>query len=201
MPSGYTEGVASGKVTEFKEYALLCARAFGACLSLRDEPLSSEIPEFKVSDHYLRRIKEAEEKIASLLSMTQQDKEENFNKYVSDIVKSAEEKLSERTEIKQRYEKMLEQARNFYPPSPEHYHYKSFMIEQLEQSIVWDCSDDYYLSQVAEIKSLSLEQWFYLQLDTAQSDLDYYKEQWQEEQDRVDHNNRWVKQLKESLGV
>ena len=47
MPSGYTEGVASGKVTEFKEYALLCARAFGACISLRDEPLSLEIPEFK----------------------------------------------------------------------------------------------------------------------------------------------------------
>lgn len=201
MPSGYTEPVASGKIIEFKEYALLCARAFGACISLRDEPLGLEIPEFKVNDYYLKRMQETEEEVASLLSMTQEDKEINFNKYVSDALKSAEEKLSEQTEIKQRYEKMLEQARHFDPPSPEHYNYKSFMIEQLKQSIEWDCSDDYYLGQIIEIKSLSLELWFKLQLYTAQSDLDYYKEQWQEEQDRVDKNNLWVKQLKESLGV
>lgn len=201
MPSGYTEGVASGKITEFKEYALLCARAFGACISLRDEPLSSEIPEFKVDDYYLNQAKETEEKIASLLSMTQQDKEENFNKYVSDIVKSAEENLSEKKIIKQRYEKMLEQARNFDPPSSNHYNYKSFMIEQLQNSIQWDCSDDYYLDQINRVKSLSLEEWFKSQLIIAQSDLDYYKEQLEEEQDRVNKNNLWVKQLKESLGV
>lgn len=132
MPSGYTESVASGKITEFKEYALLCARAFGACFSLRDEPLSSEISEFKVDDYYLNKVKETEEKIASLLSMTQQDKEAEFNKYVSDGLKLAEESISEKRKIKQRYENMLEQVKNFDPPSSEHSKYKSFMIKQLE---------------------------------------------------------------------
>jgi hypothetical protein len=42
MPTGYTAGVADGTITEFREYALLCARAFGACIMLRDEPVEEQ---------------------------------------------------------------------------------------------------------------------------------------------------------------
>lgn len=45
MPTGYTSGVAVGKVTDFREFALQCARAFGACISLSDESSDTPIPE------------------------------------------------------------------------------------------------------------------------------------------------------------
>jgi len=62
MPTGYTCQVQDGMITEFKEFALLCARNFGACITLRDEPLSPDIPEFEVSTErnlWVRRLHEA----------------------------------------------------------------------------------------------------------------------------------------------
>ena len=52
MPTGYTSGVATGEIKDFKTYALQCARAFGACIMLRDEPMSDEIPKFKALEMF-----------------------------------------------------------------------------------------------------------------------------------------------------
>ncbi len=38
MPSGYTENIYYGKKVAFKDFALGCARAFGACVMQRDDP-------------------------------------------------------------------------------------------------------------------------------------------------------------------
>ena len=40
MPTGYTCHIEDGTVTTLRQYALTCARAFGACASMRDEPLT-----------------------------------------------------------------------------------------------------------------------------------------------------------------
>lgn len=64
MPTGYTADVADGKITDFVEYALQCARAFGACIMLRDEPISSEIPEFQPSDYNANALAEAEKTLS-----------------------------------------------------------------------------------------------------------------------------------------
>lgn len=45
MPTGYTADVQSGKVTDFAEYAMNCARAFGALVLMRDDPSDADIPE------------------------------------------------------------------------------------------------------------------------------------------------------------
>lgn len=37
MPTGYTASVQEGKVTEFRDFAMECARAFGALVMMRDE--------------------------------------------------------------------------------------------------------------------------------------------------------------------
>ena len=60
MTTGYTDAVGKGEITEFKDYALLCARAFGACVSMRDEPLDAEIPEeFKPNDYHEKSLQKA----------------------------------------------------------------------------------------------------------------------------------------------
>ena len=35
MPTGYTAAVCSGEITEIKDFALSCARAFGALITMR----------------------------------------------------------------------------------------------------------------------------------------------------------------------
>lgn len=43
MPTGYTAAIKYG--ITFKEFALDCARNFGACISMRDEPRETPIPD------------------------------------------------------------------------------------------------------------------------------------------------------------
>ena len=69
MPTGYTAGVATGEIKDFKTYALQCARAFGACIMLRDEPMSDEIPEFKPSDHYEKSLAKATADLAAFTAI------------------------------------------------------------------------------------------------------------------------------------
>jgi hypothetical protein len=43
MPTGYTAPIADGMT--FEQFALGCARAFGALVTMRDEPSDAPIPE------------------------------------------------------------------------------------------------------------------------------------------------------------
>jgi hypothetical protein len=45
MPTGYTAAVADGTITEFPDFAMQCARAFGTLVLMRDEPQDAAIPE------------------------------------------------------------------------------------------------------------------------------------------------------------
>lgn len=37
MATAYTQGIINGKINTFKEFALVCARAFGAAAHMRDK--------------------------------------------------------------------------------------------------------------------------------------------------------------------
>jgi hypothetical protein len=61
----------------FKTYALNCARAFGACVTLRDEPGGGEnIPdEFTPSDYNAKAAQKARDELAALLNLTPDQRE------------------------------------------------------------------------------------------------------------------------------
>ena len=69
MPTGYTAWIEEGAT--FEEFILGCARAFGACISMRDEPLSKQIPEqFKESSYDKEKVQEYIELLKKYESMT-----------------------------------------------------------------------------------------------------------------------------------
>ena len=69
MPTGYTAAIKDG--ISFNEYALSCARAFGALIMMRDEPADAPIPdEFKPSDYHFKKIEEAKAELARLRAMS-----------------------------------------------------------------------------------------------------------------------------------
>lgn len=70
MPTIYTSDIRDG--ISFKTFALNCARAFGACVEIRDEPGGGEkIPEaFKASDYHLKKAIEDCNKLLVLNNMT-----------------------------------------------------------------------------------------------------------------------------------
>jgi hypothetical protein len=59
MPTGYTADIKNG--ISFKTFAMNCARAFGACVTLRDEPGGGDkIPEaFEASTYHAQQVEKA----------------------------------------------------------------------------------------------------------------------------------------------
>lgn len=196
MPTGYTADVADGKITSFKEYALQCARAFGACITLRDEPLSSEIPEFEADDYYLKSLQEEKQRLAEFMAMNQEQRQELYQKQCDNNKKIAEEEIERIAKVRERYEAMLAKAKAFKPPSAKHHSFAIFLVEQLEESIRHDCNSDYY-SKLQEYPKY--EEWEKEYISDLEWSINYYEEAYKKNLKNVEDRNKWVKQLKEAL--
>jgi hypothetical protein len=59
MPTGYTAKLYDGD-QKFQDFAMECARAFGALIEMRDEPMNAKIPEtFEPSEHHVNGLERA----------------------------------------------------------------------------------------------------------------------------------------------
>lgn len=196
MPTGYTAGVANGKITDFTEYALQCARNFGACIMLRDEPMSSEIPEFQPSDYNAKALAEAEKTLSQFLAMSESQRRELHATEHAKNIETAKRGIADKAEQRQRYEAMLAKAKAFKSPSPEHDNYAKFLVEQLESSIDFDCGTDYY----EELKKpVAFKSWQSKKIENLHKSVAYHQKAHREEIERVEGRNKWVRQLKEAL--
>jgi len=194
MPTGYTDKVQSGEITEFKDYALLCARAFGATIMMRDEPLDAEIPEFKPSTFDAERLEETKRDLDEFKQMDTESRRKMFEEKQQEKRDYRLKRLEEISEQAARYAKMLEKAVKYEPPTKDHVEFKDFMVKQLEDSIEFDCNVS-YLKEV----QVTFEQWEEDRLDSLEKDLVRYKESQEEEDARTEGRNRWVRDLKKSL--
>ena len=200
MPTGYTAGVMDGTITEFKDYALQCARAFGALITLRDDPLSSDLPVLEVGGYYATSLREAEKEVKRLSSMTLRQIETEFLKGKNRDIKYHTKRIKDQEKTRQRYEKILEEAKKFVAPTDEHTSYRDFLISQLEESLNWDCGSTYHQEQLAKAKKKrSAKAWHKEQLAEAKYQLKYAKKSLKEEIERVKSRNDWINQLRRAV--
>ena len=155
MPTSYTVDVQKG--ISFKEYALNCAKAFGALVSMRDECSTKEVPEVLMPQKYhLTEQEKAESYVSTLLSMSTKEAESKASSMYIKEENFRQEKLIEYKNIKVNYQEMLIKTKNWVVPSSEHNTLKTFMTTQLEESIVFDCDDEYYRTPTIKLTG---EQW------------------------------------------
>ncbi len=196
MPTGYTHAVQSGEITTFKEFALRCARNFGALILMRDDPPGTPIPEeFTPSDHHEKAIADAEADLRRFEIMTPQEADAAAQAEYERAVADRERWEEERRVQHKRYQAMLLQVEAWEPPSPDHENMKEFMRKQLVDSIEWDCGES-HLSPPAR---MSGKEWQQAKLNNAMNTIDYRRKSHAEEVERTNGRNRWVKQLRESL--
>lgn len=195
MPTGYTAGIYDGSITSFEEYALQCARAFGACITLRDEELTSDIPEFKPSDYHLKKIREIENERITLENTLDALLQLQLDKEHEDRVSSYHNWEKENRLRFERYEAMLVKARAYKAPTSEHVEYAKFLVSQIEDSMKFDC---FAYSDLPPVKP-SLEEWKANKIRNLYKDLAYHSKEYDAELERVEKRNLWIKALKESL--
>jgi len=194
MPTGYTAGVEDGTITDFKEFAMSCARAFGACISLRDSSWDAPIPyEFKPSQYHKTALQQAHAEYAVLMGMSEKDKKIDCEEENNRRIDSYLEMVARGKEIRKRYDSMLREVRAWIPPTEEHTGLKEFMIQQISESTKY--SD--YTPEKQE--TLTPDEWWDEKVERGKHDIGYHKKNWEKEVERCAKNSKWVADLRASL--
>lgn len=196
MPTGYTAPILDG--ITFKEFALNSARAFGACVDLRDAPAGGDqIPElFEPNPFYLERLESALERLREVRDLSDEDCEQMADDAYSNDEALRIEQLGECSDRRSKYQAMLDQARAWVPPTHDHTRMREFMIEQIERSILFDCEDEHLREPV---KRLTGAEWRQRETERLADDAAYYSKASCEEIERVNLRNAWIKALRDSL--
>ena len=195
MPTGYTADVQDGKITDFPTFAIRCARAMGATIMMRDDPLDAPIPEFEPSDHHIKRLAESRAELARVEAMSSADVVAACEEANRAARESYDKSVIRTTEVRNRYNAMLAQVVQWVPPTPEHEGLKKFMVEQLRESIRFDCSE-----REPPVPQ-SPADWRADRIASLRRDIEYHEKHDAEERERTAARNEWVRQLRLSLAV
>ncbi len=176
---------------------MLCARAMGACVMMRDNDLSDKIPEkFEPCDYHKKRIEDAKKLIGTLEVMN-----------ASEIVRYGEAKkvkaivdcegyLAKQEAENKRIEDMVKAVTEWTPPTPDHNGLKEFMLEQLEIS---RNESAWAKNSLDEAKRKPAVAFFSEDFEAARRDIKYNEENHAAEVKRAAARTEWVKQLRASI--
>lgn len=193
MPTGYTSEIAHG--VDFNTFVLHCARAFGATITMRDDPMDATIPdEFKPSDYHAKEAERALIRLGELTTLSVDEAQAEAQREYKDALRVVSRLNSESVALQRKYEDMLEQVHAWTPPTPEHEELKKFMIQQITESIKFDCS--YHHEDPVLLSGVD---WLQVQKDKCRRDVAYHQEEHAKEVERCKGRTEWVRALKNSL--
>ena len=195
MPTGYTAAIEDG--CTFKEYAMGCARAFGACVMMRDESSGKEIPEeFKPSSYHSEELAKAEAEVARLEALTDEAaKDEESQERAEEQTRRDEYRADCRLKD-QRYQVIREQVVAWKPPfQGEHDKFKEFMLSQIDMCFPTGLPEDYHPPLVEQTGA----EWKADAIAKAHKDVGYHKAENAGEIERAAGRTKWVQQLRNAL--
>lgn len=196
MPTGYTADIKDG--ISFKTFAMNCARAFGACIELRDEGGGGEvIPEaFAPSDYHAKALEKARTELLALEAMTPEQCERSAAKAYDDAETNRVVRLQEKADQRAAYEAMLAKVRAWAPPTPEHADLHEFMAGQITESIRFDCDGTYYETPTVRLTG---DEWAAQRRASLSRDVGYHEREHAAEVQRASSRTAWVAALRASL--
>lgn len=199
MPTGYTAAVVDGKLSDFPTFAMECARAFGALVMLRDEPAGAPIPErFEPSDFYAKRLDQLREELRILRLGDCEEVRARYESAMRERANSAKDSRQRAEIAKSRCLAMLEHVKVWTPPTPDHAGLKTFMVQQLEETIRFDGDTD---AQWFAFDQPEFAPWREKRIAELQRDIERSREEYLKECERAEQRTKWVKALRESLGA
>lgn len=196
MPTGYTYNVVDGKITEFADFAMQCARAFGALITMREDPMDAPIPdEIKPeTSYYANRVDEDMERLGEVHAMTDAEAAAAAQAAHDEAMASRAKYLSDKESEAGRLNAMLAKVRAWHPPTRDHVEMKSFMIEQLTISMPGK-----YTPTIPVL--LDGATWRQEQIDSLSEAVARSRKEVEKETERAKNRTEWVKNLRASLAA
>lgn len=193
MPTGYTAAIKDG--ITFEQYALNCARAFGALIMMRDEPSDTPIPEsFSPSEYHTEALQSVSDRLAQVRLMSPADADSAAQAEYAEALRVSNARRTEKQELRSKYDAMLAKVIAWQAPTADHVEYKTFMEKQILDSIEWDCRD-YNDEPVLQ----SGAAWLADTIAQLEKNVAYHTREDAKERERTNSRNGWVKALRDSF--
>jgi hypothetical protein len=196
MPTGYTAKILDG--ASFEQFVWSCARAMGAFIMQRDDA-SDAPPELdeKPSEYHEEAREKARRELADFNAATPAKLGEMYDAYITGQLEAKAKSEEKDRKQEQAYRSMLAKVQAWDPPTPEHAGLKKFMVDQIEESIRFDCAKpdrDWYA-----VKPYS--SWVGETLEKLEADVVYHTNHLRDDIERADKRNAWKRQLAASVPV
>jgi hypothetical protein len=196
MPTGYTADIEKG--ITFEQFIWSCARQFGALITMRDERSDAPIPEaFQPSTWNKDELAKAETLLAELKALTSDQANGKARVEYDGELAHHEKYIADKRELEKKYRAILAQVRVWHPPTPDHVGLKSFMEQQITESIKFDCGTEY----LTKPKLLSGTEWLNTKVQKCLRDIEYHSQEQAKEEERVAGRNTWLRELRKSVVV
>jgi hypothetical protein len=197
MSTGYTVGIEKG--ISFETFAIQCARAFGALITMRDDPMDALIPdEIKPDKYHYNELKKAEKELILAKKITIKEAKKFAQDEYEKGLKYNTETITKKKNLKEKYENMLQHVQNWHPPTSEHLNFKKFMIDQITDSINFDCNIKYNENPVIK---MTAREYLKQHIENRENDVKYHSEHYQKEIKSCEGRTNWIQELKKSLKI
>lgn len=203
MPTGYTAGIIDGKIKTFKQFATQCIRNFGAAIHMRDEPWGKPYKPREPSAYYTDEIKDAQERLTAFEKMSDGAIMAERKAEIEKDKKYHHDKITEAQKTEARLNKFLDEARKYTPPTDQHTGIKTFMVQQITETIKFDCRTEYHNEAIQrlneELETMTAKTVRKDKRDDALKDLKYAREHYELELKACNESNEWAQKFFDSL--
>lgn len=197
MPTGYTADF-QNKDVSFDEFVWTSARAFGAFSHMRDSNSDAKIEMPVYDDYQDKQLAKALQEVEDLKNMSIKMIEAKMDADHARQVADAKDGITRHKALRARYTKVLNQTQAWNPPSKEHQGLKDFMIQQLTQSIEFDCDEKYY-HDILERPRSTPNEWLTEQLKHAEWSVTYHTDQLAKYKVSFAKNIKWIQDLQSAV--
>lgn len=194
MPNGITAPISEGKDITAAEFILRCAKQFGGLSHMREDSLDAPIvPRETSTKRYDENIARVQKELDYYNSISIDTVEELVEESYKDEVALYNKRVAEKTELRARYQALIDKVIAWEIPSEEHTKLKEFALNQLVESIDWDCK------VYEEPKKMSAQEWLDTHIESRQRNLNFWKKQREDDIKSVEGANKWAADLVNSL--
>lgn len=196
MPTGYTAKLME-EGQSFPDFVMQCARAFGACVEMRDDPMDKPIPDkFEADDHHDKALVKSEAELTRLKLMTGAERDSFGLQALEEAFTQRREWAQKDADENARIAAVVESVSIWQPPSPNHVELKNFMLQQLATS---RHRMEYHTEELHKLQVMRPVDFYNKAVEQAEWYVTYHKEQREEAIKRAEGRTDWVQQLRKSL--
>ena len=204
MPTGFTAEILDGKIapTDFRAFATLLSRAFGATIHMRDESLDAEYVPRKVSQYYLDSLEKSKIALAELETISDEDLLIQHTARLNESLEYHAGKIVEANADADKMRAMIAELEKWVVPTPQHVEFKKYALDQLTSTLERDGDPSYHVREQAKLQAELLQDAATVRaerLEELTHSLEYDERQIREETKRCEEANTWMTKLFDSL--